>query len=161
MFQCLLLDYPVRLPFAFLALSVSFASACDPARPVKTDRASELPTVFDLVSVDGQSLPAPWRLSPEPRVVVRASIALPVWTPSVDNGSADWHFTLRSPDGTESEVRQTRSYFRREGAVGFDTCPPPFFCASILLPHSHAVLNGSLLEFPSENGHQALVYRQR
>jgi hypothetical protein len=124
-------------------------------------RSTDDSPLFDLVTVDGRALPAPWRLSVEPRMVIQGSIALSEWDDTVDDAQAEWRLTLRAPDGALEEVRTPRSYFRRGTVVGFDTCLPDQLCASILYPHSHAVLAGEFLRFPSESGHQALVYRQR
>lgn len=51
--------------FASLLFAASFATACDAPRPTEVEvRPDLLPGVsFDLLSVDGQSLPSPWRLS--------------------------------------------------------------------------------------------------
>jgi hypothetical protein len=144
-------------PWAATLFAVLLASGCgedDPARPPGG-------FVFELVSVDGQPLPAPWRLSSEPRTVVRGRVLLGKWDQSVESDVAVWRLTLRAPDGTESELRTSRSYFRIGSVVGFDTGRPNQYCTSVLLPHSHAMVAGTDLIFPSENGWQALLYRQQ
>jgi hypothetical protein len=133
---------------------VVLAAACNvPTGPNAT-------TLFELVSVDGNPLPARWA-GPPGITAVRATIALPTLRPHAVEGLAATSLTLRSSAGDETEVQADRVFVREGMSLRFNVCPRNAFCPAVLPFYSYALLYPDSLVFPGGGGDQRLVYLRR
>ena len=146
----------MRVAFVLTLLLLALQIGCaEPVGPIAG------PAVYDLESVDGRTLPAPWPTSGGQLAAVEGTISFQAWRPRLGSAIATTLLTFVTADGDTLRTETDRGFTVSGMQLRFGTCPRDAICPAVLRPFSIATLEGNRLTFRAEPGQPELVYRRR